>query len=166
MSAIHGRGAREAGQARCLVHYDRPSPGCRSRSATTRRSSNPTRRCPKSRHRTPRKSGRERTLALAKRENMTVRQVAQRLGGHGGLAMLGTPKMIADQMEEWIESRASDGFTLQFPYLPMGARRRDRARGARAAAPRAVPRRVRGRDLARESRPAAAREPVLPAKPN
>jgi len=65
-------------------------------------------------------SGRDRTLALGRRENMTVRQVAQRLGGHGGLAMLGTPKMIADQMEEWIEARASDGFTLQFPYLPMG----------------------------------------------
>jgi alkanesulfonate monooxygenase len=65
-------------------------------------------------------SGRDRTLALSRRENMTVRQVAQRLGGHGGLAMLGTPKMIADQMEEWIEARASDGFTLQFPYLPMG----------------------------------------------
>jgi alkanesulfonate monooxygenase len=65
-------------------------------------------------------SGRDRTLALAKREDMTVRQVAQRLGGHGGLSMLGTPKMIADQMEEWLEARASDGFTLQFPYLPMG----------------------------------------------
>ncbi len=65
-------------------------------------------------------SGRDRTLAMGRRENMTVRQVAQRLGGHGGLAMLGTPEMIADQMEEWIEARASDGFTLQFPYLPMG----------------------------------------------
>ncbi len=28
--------------------------------------------------------------------------------------------MIADQMEEWLEARASDGFTLQFPYLPEG----------------------------------------------
>jgi FMN-dependent oxidoreductase (nitrilotriacetate monooxygenase family) len=65
-------------------------------------------------------SGRDRTLALAKREDMTVRQVAQRLGGHGGLAMLGTPKMLADQMEEWFESGATDGFTLQFPYLPEG----------------------------------------------
>jgi alkanesulfonate monooxygenase len=65
-------------------------------------------------------SGRDRTLALATRENMTVREVAQRLGGHGGLSMLGTPKMIADQMEEWLEARASDGFTLQFPYLPEG----------------------------------------------
>ncbi len=66
------------------------------------------------------KSGRERTIELAKREGFTVRQLAQRLGGHGGLAMLGTPAMIADQMEEWLETRASDGFTLQIPYLPQG----------------------------------------------
>jgi alkanesulfonate monooxygenase len=65
-------------------------------------------------------SARDRTVELARRENMTVRQLAQRLGGHSGLSMLGTPKMIADQMEEWLESRASDGFTLQFPYLPEG----------------------------------------------
>lgn len=66
------------------------------------------------------KSGRERAIGLARREKMTVRQLAQRLGGHGGLAMLGTPKMIADQMEEWLVTRGSDGFTLQFPYLPQG----------------------------------------------
>jgi FMN-dependent oxidoreductase (nitrilotriacetate monooxygenase family) len=66
------------------------------------------------------KSGRERAIDLARREHMTVRQLAQRLGGHGGLAMLGTPKMIADQMEEWLVTRGSDGFTLQFPYLPQG----------------------------------------------
>jgi FMN-dependent oxidoreductase (nitrilotriacetate monooxygenase family) len=66
------------------------------------------------------KSGRERAIALARRENLTVRQLAQRLGGHSGLAMLGTPAMIADQMEEWLVTRASDGFTLQFPYLPEG----------------------------------------------
>ena len=48
------------------------------------------------------KSGRERAMALAKRENLTVRQLAQRLGGHGGLAMIGTPKTIADTMEEWL----------------------------------------------------------------
>ena len=66
------------------------------------------------------KSGRERAIALGKRDNLTVRQLAQRLGGHAGLAMLGTPKMIADQMEEWLVTRATDGFTLQFPYLPQG----------------------------------------------
>ena len=66
------------------------------------------------------KSGRERAIALAKRENLTVRQLAQRLGGHGGFAMIGTPKTIADEMEKWLETEASDGFTIQFPYLPEG----------------------------------------------
>jgi alkanesulfonate monooxygenase len=66
------------------------------------------------------KSGRERTIALAKRENLTVRQLAQRLGGHAGLAMIGTVKTIADEMEEWLTTEGSDGFTVQFPYLPGG----------------------------------------------
>ena len=66
------------------------------------------------------KSGRERVLALAKRENLTVRQLAGRLGGYSGLAMVGTPKMIADQMEEWLMSNACDGFNVMFPYLPGG----------------------------------------------
>ena len=66
------------------------------------------------------KSGRERVIALARRENLTVRQIAGRLGGYGGLAMMGTPRMIADQMQEWLETRGSDGFTVQFPYLPGG----------------------------------------------
>jgi len=66
------------------------------------------------------KSGRERVVALARRENLTVRQIAGRLGGYGGLAMMGTPKMIADQMQEWLETNASDGFNVMFPYLPGG----------------------------------------------
>jgi alkanesulfonate monooxygenase len=28
--------------------------------------------------------------------------------------------MIADQMEEWLETNASDGFNVMFPYLPGG----------------------------------------------
>jgi alkanesulfonate monooxygenase len=66
------------------------------------------------------KSGRERAIAMGKRENLTVCQLAQRLGGHGGLAMVGTPKTIADEMEEWLMTEGSDGFTIQFPYLPQG----------------------------------------------
>jgi FMN-dependent oxidoreductase (nitrilotriacetate monooxygenase family) len=66
------------------------------------------------------KSGRERAIALAKRDNLTVRQLAQRLGGYSGLAMVGTPKTIADEMQQWLESEASDGFTVMFPYLPGG----------------------------------------------
>ena len=65
-------------------------------------------------------SGRARAIALAKRENLTVRQLAQRLGGYAGPGFLGTPQMIADQMEEWLTTRASDGFNIMFPYLPGG----------------------------------------------
>ena len=66
------------------------------------------------------KSGRERTIALARRENLTVRQLAQRLGGYAGLAFVGTPATIADEMEEWLETEGSDGFNVMFPYLPGG----------------------------------------------
>ncbi|WP_431270229.1 LLM class flavin-dependent oxidoreductase [Dankookia sp. P2] len=66
------------------------------------------------------KSGRERAIRLARRENLTVRQLAQRLGGYAGLAMVGTPAMIADQMQEWLETEACDGFNVMFPYLPGG----------------------------------------------
>src|SRR5262249_26547183 len=66
------------------------------------------------------KSGRQRAIDLARRENLTVRQLAQRLGGYSGLAMVGTPQTIADEMEEWLSSEGSDGFTIMFPYLPGG----------------------------------------------
>ena len=66
------------------------------------------------------KSGRERTIALARREHLTVHQLAQRLGGYGGLSLLGTPKTIADEMEDWLTGGACDGFTVMFPYLPEG----------------------------------------------
>ncbi len=66
------------------------------------------------------KSGRERAIALARREDLTVRQLAQRLGGYAGAAIIGTPATIADKMEEWLETRACDGFNVMFPYLPAG----------------------------------------------
>ncbi len=65
-------------------------------------------------------SGRQRTIDLAHREGLTVRQLAQRLGGYAGLAFVGTPRTIADEMEEWLETRGSDGFNVMFPYLPGG----------------------------------------------
>jgi alkanesulfonate monooxygenase len=66
------------------------------------------------------KSGRQRVIDLAAREKLTVRQLAQRLGGYGGSAFIGTPKTIADQMEEWLMTDASDGFNIMFPFLPAG----------------------------------------------
>jgi FMN-dependent oxidoreductase (nitrilotriacetate monooxygenase family) len=66
------------------------------------------------------KSGRERVIELAARDKLTVRQLAQRVGGFSGLAFVGTPVTIADQMEEWFFSEACDGFNIMFPYLPGG----------------------------------------------
>jgi alkanesulfonate monooxygenase len=66
------------------------------------------------------KSGRERAIRLARRDGLTVRELAQRLGGYAGLAMVGTPATIADEMEAWLAAGASDGFTIMFPYLPGG----------------------------------------------
>jgi alkanesulfonate monooxygenase len=64
-------------------------------------------------------SARARVLELA-REGLTVRQIAQRLGGFGGLAFVGTAKQIADGMEAWLHERACDGFNVMFPFLPAG----------------------------------------------
>jgi alkanesulfonate monooxygenase len=65
-------------------------------------------------------SGRERVIELAEREKLNVRQLAQRLGGYAGLAFVGTPATIADEMEEWLLTEGSDGFNVMFPYLPEG----------------------------------------------
>ncbi len=65
-------------------------------------------------------SGRDSLVALATRENLTVRQLAQIVGGYGGLQMVGTPGEIADTMQQWLESEASDGFNIMFPTVPAG----------------------------------------------
>ncbi len=65
-------------------------------------------------------SGRDSLVALARRENLTVRELAQLVGGYGGLQMVGTPGEIADTMQEWLETGASDGFNVMFPTVPTG----------------------------------------------
>jgi alkanesulfonate monooxygenase SsuD/methylene tetrahydromethanopterin reductase-like flavin-dependent oxidoreductase (luciferase family) len=59
-------------------------------------------------------------IALAKEENLTVRQLAQRYGGFAGLAFVGTPQSIADEMAVWLHEEACDGFTVCLPYVPEG----------------------------------------------
>jgi alkanesulfonate monooxygenase len=66
------------------------------------------------------KSARAGVLEVAAREHLTVRQLAQRAGGYGGLAFVGTPASIADEMQHWLEAEGSDGFNIMFPYLPGG----------------------------------------------
>ncbi|MFJ5298546.1 LLM class flavin-dependent oxidoreductase [Pseudomonas sp. NPDC088368] len=66
------------------------------------------------------RSTQERVLALADREQLTVRQLAQRLGGYAGLSFVGTAQTIADEMQTWLETHGSDGFNIMFPWLPGG----------------------------------------------
>ncbi|MEI9983433.1 MAG: LLM class flavin-dependent oxidoreductase [Aliidongia sp.] len=65
-------------------------------------------------------TGRQRVIERARRDNLTVRQLAQIAGGYGGLAFTGTPATIADQMEEWLYGEGCDGFNIMFPYVPGG----------------------------------------------
>jgi alkanesulfonate monooxygenase len=66
------------------------------------------------------KSGQAQVIKVAREEGLTIRQLAQRYGGYTGLAFVGTPQTIADEMAEWLETRGSDGFNVVFPYLPQG----------------------------------------------
>ena len=65
-------------------------------------------------------SGQAALVALAQRDKLTVRQLAQLVGGYAGLQMVGTAEQIADQMQEWLQTEASDGFNVMFPTVPAG----------------------------------------------
>ena len=58
---------------------------------------------------------------LARRENLTIRQLYQAIAGaRGHWTIWGTPEQIADRLEEWFVHDAADGFNLMPPYLPGG----------------------------------------------
>ncbi len=80
-----------------LVHTDSALPNLSMRLGTDASSSTWTRRCRRSRRPTPGRAAAQAAIDLAARENLTVRQLAQRGAGYGGLTMVGTPAMIADR---------------------------------------------------------------------
>lgn len=58
---------------------------------------------------------------MAKRENLSIRQLYQRFaGGRGHYTMTGTAADIADEMQEWFSTGAADGFNVMCPYFPGG----------------------------------------------
>lgn len=60
-------------------------------------------------------------VAMAKRENLTIRQIYERFAGaRGHLEVVGTPTQIVDRMQEWFEADAADGFNVIIPYFPNG----------------------------------------------
>ena len=58
---------------------------------------------------------------LAVRENLNLAQLGRRIaGGRGHHSLIGTPTQIADQLQEWFENEAADGFNVLVPHLPGG----------------------------------------------
>ncbi|MBK3746030.1 LLM class flavin-dependent oxidoreductase [Paraburkholderia aspalathi] len=58
---------------------------------------------------------------LARRENLTIRELALRVAaGRGHHIVLGTATQIADRMQEWFEGNAADGFNVMPPFFPRG----------------------------------------------
>ena len=57
--------------------------------------------------------------AMAKRDNLSIRQTYQRvLPSMGHAVFKGSPADVADQMEDWYRSKACDGFNVLLPVLP------------------------------------------------
>ncbi|MFM9940488.1 MAG: LLM class flavin-dependent oxidoreductase [Hyphomicrobiaceae bacterium] len=50
----------------------------------------------------------------------TIRQLYQDVAGKGGFCVIGTPKQIADIMQDWFDSAACDGFNITPTHLPGG----------------------------------------------
>lgn len=58
---------------------------------------------------------------LAQGENLTIRQLYERIaGGRGHFTVVGTAQAVADQMQAWFEQEAADGFNFMAPSLPGG----------------------------------------------
>jgi FMN-dependent oxidoreductase (nitrilotriacetate monooxygenase family) len=63
----------------------------------------------------------ELVTTLARRENLTIRQLIERLaGGRGHRVFAGTPTQVADEIEQWFTEGAADGFNVMPPTLPNG----------------------------------------------
>jgi FMN-dependent oxidoreductase (nitrilotriacetate monooxygenase family) len=62
-------------------------------------------------------------LGIARRDGLTLRQLALRLAsGRGHLLAVGTGPDIADTMQEWFAAEAADGFNVMCPVLPADLR--------------------------------------------
>ncbi|MDR3427482.1 LLM class flavin-dependent oxidoreductase [Silvimonas sp.] len=60
-------------------------------------------------------------IDLARRENLTIRELYLRISGaRGHLTLVGTGEEIADQLQLWFENEAADGFNVMPPTLPGG----------------------------------------------
>lgn len=67
------------------------------------------------------KGRRQQLIELATRENLTIRQLIKRFAvSRGHLQVVGSPKKVADKIEEWFTQGGADGFNVVPPLLPLG----------------------------------------------
>ena len=58
-------------------------------------------------------------VELAQRESLFIRQLARVYAtANGHQLFVGTPKAMADLMDQWLREDAADGFMLLQPYFP------------------------------------------------
>lgn len=103
-----------------LVHYDSGIPSLNSMLGHDVSGFDPDGPLPEIPETNASQSAREQMIALARNENLTIRQLAARAGSYWGLAFVGTAQSVADEMQQWLETPACDGFTIMFPWLPGG----------------------------------------------
>jgi FMN-dependent oxidoreductase (nitrilotriacetate monooxygenase family) len=103
-----------------LVHYDSAIASLNERLGCDVSSFDPDGPLPDIPETNSSQSARQRFVDAARARNLTIRQLAQKAGGYGGLAFVGTPTSIAGSMQEWLETRGCDGFNVMFSWLPGG----------------------------------------------
>ena len=65
------------------------------------------------------RSSAESLWRMAQNENLTLRQLCQKIGmSMVHRILVGTPSDIADHMEEWMDGGAADGFNVTPTHLP------------------------------------------------
>ncbi len=58
---------------------------------------------------------------LARRDGLSIRELYLRIAGaRGHQQIVGTPKRVADQLQQWFEEEGADGFNIMSPWLPGG----------------------------------------------
>jgi alkanesulfonate monooxygenase SsuD/methylene tetrahydromethanopterin reductase-like flavin-dependent oxidoreductase (luciferase family) len=58
-------------------------------------------------------------LQMARRENLTLRQLFYRVAAaRGHLLLVASPAQIADTLEAWFRAGAADGFNVMPPFFP------------------------------------------------
>ena len=56
---------------------------------------------------------------IARRDNLTIRQLARTVvSTRGFFSLVGTPETVADTLEQWFREGAADGFNIMPPYMP------------------------------------------------